>query len=531
MTIRTKLPLYSSLILFLSITLVSVFLYLNFRSYVVNSIRDYRQEQTQLILNHLKDIVNIAYRMIDQSYKVSQEEIRKDYGFAKLDTIPEDVAKMIRINLLKITISQLRTLRFGKEGYLWINEFDPPYKVIMHGARPELEGKSWVFFIPGTDINVYKAFHDSIIAGGGAARVSYSFYKPDTKKFVPKISWVRLYKPLRWVIGTGVYIDEIDRMVDAKNAQLRERLRSMLQFTLLLMLLMEVLSIAILYLFARSITAPLLKIKDLLGNMALGKIVEAPHIERKDEIGEMSESLIRLIEGLKHYAKFAEEIGKGNFNVEFELLSDDDVLGKELLLMRNRLLEARKREQEQLEIDKKRHWVSTGISMFSDLITSHKGDIEELVDKVLAKLLEYVNAEVGGVFLVEFDEENPEARPHLRLVASYAFNHKKKTKKVLEINEGLVGACVTEREPIYVSDIPDNYIEIRSGFIKGKPKFLYLSPIKYEQKSFGAIELASFEDFDEYKREIIDQVAQSLAVALSTHKYYLDKNLNVDDWF
>ncbi len=531
MTIRTKLPLYSTLILLFAILILSVFSYLNFKNYVEKSIKDYRREQTNMILNHLKDIVNIAYRMIDQSYKVSTEEIKKHYGFSQLDTIPENIARMIRINLLKITISQLRTLRFGRDGYLWINEFDPPYTVIMHGTKPELEGKSWVFFIPGTDINVYKAFHDSIVAGNGAARVSYSFYKPDSKKFVPKISWVRLYKPLRWVIGTGVYVEEIDQMVAQKRKELRQRLRIMTRYIVIIAIIMLTISTILIYLLARSITDPLEKTKDLLSKMAQGRIVDPPKINRKDEIGLMNQSLARLIEGFKRYAKFADEIGKGNFNAQFQPLSRYDVLGHELLLMRDRLVEARKKELEQIEQEKKRHWVSTGVSMFSEIITSHSADIEKLCDIVLKKLLDYTGAVIGGIYLVKFDEENPDARPYLELVATYAYNRKKIVQKRLEINEGLVGACVTERQPIYVTDIPENYIQLQTGLIGAKPKNIYISPIKYELKVFGAIELASVELFDEYHKQLIDQVAQNLAVALSTHPYYIDKNLNVDDWF
>ncbi len=531
MTLRTKLPLFSSLIVFVSIVIVTAFSMYVFKRYVEKSIKDYRKEQTTMILHHLQDIVNIAYRMIDQSYRVSQEEMKKYYGFEQFDTIPENIAKMIRVNLLKITVSQLRTLRFGKDGYLWINEFDPPYTVIMHGTKPELEGKSWVFFIEGTDINVYQAFHDSIVAGGGAGRVTYNFYKPGTNERVPKISWVRLYKPLRWVIGTGVYVDEIDKMVAQKREELRQQLRMLGLSISLLTAILVVVSILLLYLFARSITEPLFKIKQQLAEMAKGKLVEATHMNRKDEIGQMNESLLALIDGLKRYARFAEEIGRGNFDAEFEPLSPQDVLGNELLLMRDRLVEARKRELEQLEQEKIRHWISTGVSMFSDLITAHFADIQKLCDVVLERLTEYVGAVVGGIFLVKFYEDDPDRRPYLEQVSTIAYNRRKIIQKRLEINEGLVGACFTEREPIYITDVPDNYIEIRTGLGGALPKNIYLTPIKYEFKVFGVIELASFETFEEHHRQLIDQVAQSLAVSLSTHQYYIGRELDVDKWF
>ncbi len=529
MTLRTKLPLYSSIILFITIiTLSALFLY-NYKRTINQYIKDYREEQINMVISHLKDIINIAYRMIDANYQVSQEAMKKYYGF-KFDTIPENVAKMIQVNMLKITLSQLRSIRYGKDGYLWINEFDPPYTVIMHGAKPELEGKSWNFYIEGTDINVYKAFHDSIVAGGGEGRVSYSFYKPGTNEEVPKISWVRLYKPLRWVIGTGVYVDEIDRMVRAKKAALDESVKQMTFTIFLIAVIMLLVSSSTLYLLARSITVPVGRVQKVLEELSLGKIVNAPDISRQDEIGQMSMALQKLIEGLKAYSKFAQRIGQGDFEAEFEPLSKDDILGNELLTMKRRLLEAREKEKEQLELEKKRHWVSTGISMFSEIITANSSDIKQLSDVVLRQLMDYVNAAVGGVFILRFPDKDDQ-KPYLEQFSTIAYNRERIIKRTLEINEGLVGACFTEREPIFILDVPENYIQIKTGLGGALPKNIYLTPVKYEEKIFGVIELATFDIFDEFHRELIDAVAQSMAVAMSTHPYYIGKEINIDAWF
>ncbi len=528
MTLRTKLPLYSSLILFFTIVTLSGLFFYNYSRTVNRYIKEYRQEQTQLVVNHLKDIINIAYRMIDASYHISQEAMKKYYGF-QFDTIPEDIAKMIEVNMLKITLTQLRSIRYGKDGYLWINEFDPPYTVIMHGTRPELEGKAWNFYIQGTDINVYKAFHDSIVAGGGEGRVSYSFYKPGTNEEVPKISWVKLYKPLRWVIGTGVYVDEIDKMVKQKQLALRQSLRQMGITIVLITLIVLVVSTFILYLLARSITTPIFKVQKTLEEMSLGKLVEPPDIHRRDEIGLMTQALEKLIKGLRSYADFAKQIGQGNFDAEFQPLSKFDVLGNELLVMKHRLLQAREKERQQLELEKRRHWVSTGVSMFSSLITANSHDLNLLCSVTLNKLMEYVEAAVGGIFLLRFPESDGK-RPYLQQIATVAYNRERFINRKIDITEGLVGACFAEKEPIYITNVPENYIQIRTGLGGALPRNIYLTPIKYEEKIFGVIELATFEVFDEFHRSLIDTVAQTLAVALSTNEYYIGKEINIDAW-
>ncbi len=512
MRLRTKLPLYTSLIVFFSIFTVALFAIIQYTRETNKSIKAYKREATETALNHLKDIVNIAYRMIDNAYKASNPETLKErYGFDMNDTSFKNV-KMIAMNIMKITLENIRSIRYGRDGYIWINEFDPPYTVIMHPIKPELEGKSWVFYIENTDKNVYEAFHDSIVAGHGAGRVSYNFYKPNTNERIPKISWVRLYEPLNWVIGTGIYVEYIDEMVQKKREALREQVRQMIIVISSIGIIFIVLATLALYGFARTITDPIEKIQDVLNDMAKGKIRETFELKRDDEIGAMKRSLDKLIEGFQRYSFFALEIGKGNFDVSFEKLSDEDVLGNSLLQMRDNLIEARRREEEQRKQEEKRRWINEGLSRFSDIITMSKS-IEELAENIIVKLVDYVEASQGGMFVLNTTDKD---KPFLELKASVAFNRRKFIKKELDLNEGLVGACFMEKQPIYITDLPEEYLEIRTGLGGAMPKNLYLTPMIFENRVYGVIEIASFNIFEEHHKEFINSVAQMVAISLST---------------
>ncbi len=516
MKLKGKLPLFTSIILFLSISTVSILSIYQFQKEIKKNIQSYRVEATNQILNNLKDIVNIAYSMVDNSYKLSNPQaIKERYGLDLKDTSNRAI-KMITMNMMKITLGNLRVLRFGTDGYIWINEFNPPYTVILHPIKPELEGKAWVFYIQNTDINVYEAFHDSIVAGNGAGRVSYNFYKPGTNERIPKISWVRLYEPLGWVIGTGVYVDYIDKMVAKKEKALRQQIRQLILTVSLFGGFFILLSILFLTIFARSITNPIYRIQMHLYEMAKGKIVKKLDIQRKDEIGEMKKSLDALIDGLILYAKFANEIGKGNFKAEFEKLSDEDMLGNALMKMRNSLALAREQEQKRLEEERKQQWINEGINRIGDIITIST-KIQILADNVIAKLVEYVDAAMGNLFLLDFDDLK---NPYLNLTSTVAYNRKKFIKKQIEINEGLVGACFMEKEPINITDIPEDYIEIKTGLGTANPRNIYLSPLKFENKVYGVIELASFSVFQKHQITLIEEVSKLFAVSLSTKEKY-----------
>ena len=521
MKLRFKLPFFTSVILFVMIVTVTFFSLNAFKREIEKGIKSYRKEATNQILNNLKDIVNIAYAMIDNSYQLSTpQSLKKKYGIEISDTTDSQDLRMLAMNIMKITLGNLRVLRYGTNGYIWINEFNPPYKVIMHPIKPELEGKSWVFYIGKTDKNVYEAFHDSIVAGHGAGRVSYNFYKPGTNEKIPKISWVRLYAPLGWVIGTGVYVDYIDKIVAQKQAELRAQIQSLIIAITTIGIFFIILSIILLTVFARTITTPLYRIEKQLDEMSKGKIVDKLDIHRKDEIGQMKKSLDKLIDALQMYADFAFEIGKENYEADFERLSDEDVLGTALLEMRDSLKKAREQEEERLREERMRQWVNEGVNRIGDIITISP-NIQSLVENVLPRLVDYITATMGAFFLIEFDEDG---KTFLELKSAVAYEKRKYRKKIFELDEGLIGSCFMEKEPIYMTDLPEDYIQVRTGLGTANPRNLYLVPLKFESVVYGVLELAAFKIFSEYDFKLIDEVAKLMAVSLSIKPKYAEWN-------
>lgn len=87
----------------------------------------------------------------------------------------------------------------------------------------------------------------------------------------------------------------------------------------------------------RTIRQPLLKVRARL--LYLSRGIDHPFSipDRKDEIGEMAEALDRLADGLRRTREFSAAVGRGQFDAEYTPLSDEDVLGKTLIAMRNDL--------------------------------------------------------------------------------------------------------------------------------------------------------------------------------------------------
>ena len=113
----------------------------------------------------------------------------------------------------KRAVSRIRSLRYGMEGkdYFWI--LDMQNKVIMHPYVSDLEGKDQTDFVDSKGKHVFAEFV-KIVHKDGAGYVEYMWqWKDDKSRVVPKMSYVKGFSPWGWVIGTGLYLEDINQEV------------------------------------------------------------------------------------------------------------------------------------------------------------------------------------------------------------------------------------------------------------------------------------------------------------------------------
>jgi PAS domain S-box-containing protein len=110
--------------------------------------------------------------------------------------------RLSREEAQRISLAVIRDMRYNGDNYLWINDLQR--KMIMHPMRLDLEGKVL------TDSFLYEML--DVVKHSGAGFVAYSWIRPGAKAngLVPKISFVRGFLPWRWMIGTGIYIEDVD---------------------------------------------------------------------------------------------------------------------------------------------------------------------------------------------------------------------------------------------------------------------------------------------------------------------------------
>jgi methyl-accepting chemotaxis protein len=150
----------------------------------------------------------------------------------------------------------IRKLRYDGQEYFWINDQTPV--MIMHPANPKLEGQNLSDF---KDPDGKALFNEMVAISKrqGAGQVDYRWPKPGSDEPVPKVSYVQLFQPWGWIIGSGVYVDDV-------ADEFQQQAISAVLIGLLITALMAVLVVLI----VRSITQPLQQAVEAMANIASG---------------------------------------------------------------------------------------------------------------------------------------------------------------------------------------------------------------------------------------------------------------------
>jgi methyl-accepting chemotaxis protein len=211
------------------------------------------KQQKQIELQHLAEV---ALGIVKEEHAATQN------GVAVADA-------------QKRALERIAPLRYGANDYFWINDMQP--RMVMHPIKPEMNGKDLSTF---KDPNGKTLFVDfvNVVRKDGAGFVPYEWPKPGFDKPQPKLSYVIGFAPWGWVIGTGVYIDDLDAQSWTSTQ------RSLIAGGLVLLL-----TLAASVLVARGITKPLHRVTVTMKDLAAGRLdVEVPGIGRRDEVGEMA---------------------------------------------------------------------------------------------------------------------------------------------------------------------------------------------------------------------------------------------------
>jgi len=254
----------------------------------------------------------------------------------------------------------------------------------------------------------------------------------------------------------------------------------------------------------KAVLKPIKKTTKSLRSLAEGKEIAQLPEQRYDELGELMGSINQLSENFNKLSHFAQKIGRGEFDADLELRSDNDTLVKALRAMRENLDKFVKEDEKQL-------WTSNGLSELSNILSNHQEEWEALCHQVTAYMVQYLAANQGGLFILSHGHGE---EPTLELQSAYAYGKRKHIEKRFSVNHGLIGQCFQEGRTVKLMELPQGYTRITSGLGESTPEELLLLPLKMNDKTVGVLEIASFRKFEQQHINFAEKAAEHIATTI-----------------
>jgi PAS domain S-box-containing protein len=185
---------------------------------------------------------------------------------------------MTRQEAQEAAITVVKELRYKENDYFWIQTFDN--FMVMHPIQPALNGTNLAGY---ADPNGVKLFDEmiNVVKKDGAGFVEYAWPKPEFEQPVPKVSFVKGFAPWRWIVGSGIYVDDVDAIF-----------RQVLLVVGAVALAILVIVVGASTIIRRGITKPLSLIAGNMQRLAEGdKDIEVRFTDQKNEIGDLSRAM------------------------------------------------------------------------------------------------------------------------------------------------------------------------------------------------------------------------------------------------
>ncbi|TYR37665.1 HAMP domain-containing protein, partial [Mesorhizobium microcysteis] len=176
------------------------------------------------------------------------------------------------------SLAAIEPMRYQQDGYFWINDMSET--IIMHPVRPQMNGTNQSGMEDPTGKRIFVEFN-KVVNEHGKGFSDYMWPKPGFDEPVMKLSHVHGFQPWGWVVGTGVYADDLTAMF-WRNATIIGSA----------MLIGVLVTMAAAYAVVRSVVKPVTSLTGVMGRLASGdNAVEVPAVDRGDEIGEMAKAV------------------------------------------------------------------------------------------------------------------------------------------------------------------------------------------------------------------------------------------------
>ena len=226
----------------------------------------------------------LSHNLLEDRKVKTRHVVETAHGILNYFHAQETAGRMSGDDARTAAVAAIKAVRYGNGDYFWINDMQA--RMVMHPTNPKLDGQDLRQNVDPNGKRLFIAFVDTV-KQHGAGFVDYLWPKPGHEHPVAKVSYVMGFEPWGWIIGSGLYLDDIDTIF-WRHAQ-HLGLGSLLIIAVLIVLALLVLT---------TLTGPLEQLRSVIGTVRdTGNLSQRASIERRDEIGMMATAFDRLLEG------------------------------------------------------------------------------------------------------------------------------------------------------------------------------------------------------------------------------------------
>ena len=274
-------------------------------------IEEYEKSAYAFHENELKTIMDIMKQTAESIYKTQKAKGVSD----------EKIQEAI--------LDKFNDLRFfdDKEGYIFVYKYDGTS--VLFPTNKTQEGKNLITVKDSNGVFLIKELIEAAKKGGGL--VKYHFPKTKDGKPFPKFSYSLSFEPYNWMMGTGIYVDNVEEEVAHLQKNIDENTASQIQSFLVISVVLLLLSLgATFVIISKTISKPLNDLIARADNLSSGDgdLTRKLEVIGNDEIAVASSSINRFIEKVRILISEAKNLSNENSSISHELSSTSLEVGR-----------------------------------------------------------------------------------------------------------------------------------------------------------------------------------------------------------
>ncbi|MBS2210034.1 cache domain-containing protein [Carboxylicivirga mesophila] len=290
MKLTTKIIVFSvTMLLILAMSIAIPSIYINYKSQQQELVKleaMMRNDFDELVKHEVETVISLL------------NSIKRE---VEMDSLSTEEATLLAANII-------RQLRYGDDGYFWVDTKEGVNVVLL--GKTDVEGKSrWNLQDAKGNYLIQDIIQSSI---NGDGYTEYWFPRPGETEASPKRSYSAYFEPFDWVVGTGNYIDDIDKAIETERIDRLNQLKKAILTDILIVLGVLVLFSVIIIVIGRRFAAKLVTLSKATEEIAGGNLMITVSKTDNDEIGVLQASIQQTITKLK---EIMGEIIEGSGNV------------------------------------------------------------------------------------------------------------------------------------------------------------------------------------------------------------------------